>query len=120
METGYLLSKTRNGIELILHAAIALIAAGTVLFAMMAVYQAATNDSVVIEPVTVPSEFEGKGFGGAISIQRILDEVSIIQLQSASRKGAVGIADKPVGDAVPALETPIGGINFKNVANVLR
>lgn len=120
METGHLLSKTRNGIELIRHAAIALIAAGTVLFAMVAVYQAATNDSVVIEPITVPSEFEGKGFGGAISTQRILDEVSAIQSQGESRKGTVGIADKPTGDAVPALETPVGGINFKNVAGVLR
>lgn len=120
METGHLLSKARNAAEFIRQAAIALIAAGTVLLAVMAVYQAATNDSVVIEPVTVPSEFEGKGFGGAISIQRILDEVSVIQSQSASRKGAVGIADKPAGDAVPALETPVGGINFKNVANVLR
>lgn len=120
METGHLLAKARNAIDLIRHAAIALIAAGTVLFAVMAVYQAATNDSVVIEPVAVPSEFEGKGFGGAIAIQRILDEVSSIQGQSASRKGAVSIADKPTGDAVPALETPVGGINFKNVANVLR
>jgi tetratricopeptide (TPR) repeat protein len=120
MKIEHLLSKARNAAEFIRHAAIAFIAAGTVLFAVMAVYQAATNDSVVIEPVAVPSEFEGRGYGGAISTQRILDEISTIQSQSASRKGTVGIADKPVGDSVPALETPVGGINFKNVANVLR
>jgi hypothetical protein len=37
------------------------------IFGGLAVHQAATNDSIVVEPISVPSGFEGKGFRGAIA-----------------------------------------------------
>lgn len=120
LESSTLLTKARTGIELLRHSVVALVAGGTVIFAGLSVYQAATNDSIVIDPISVPSDFESHGFGGAIANQRILDEVAVIQTLSASRKGAVGISDKPISDSVPDLETPIGGVNFKSVANVIR
>jgi len=115
-----LLTTARNGIELLRHAIVALVASGTVLFGGLAVHQAATNDSIAVEPIAVPADFENKGFSGAISTQRILDEVSRIQTFGNTRKCAVGIADKPLSDTVTDLETPVGGVNFKSVANVIR
>lgn len=115
-----LMGKVRNGMELLRHSVVTLVASGTVIFGGMAVHQAATNDSIVVEPISVPSAFEGKGFSGAIATQRILDEVSAIQSLSNTRKRAVGIADRPLGDSVADLETPVGGVNFKSVANVIR
>jgi tetratricopeptide (TPR) repeat protein len=118
--TENLLGKARNGIELLRHSVVAMIASGTVIFGGVAVHQAATNDSIVVEPISVPSDFEGKGFSGTIATQRILDEVSAFQSLSNSRKRAVGIADKPPSDSSADLETPVGGVNFKSVANVIR
>ena len=118
--TENLLGKARNGIELLRHSVVAMIACGTVIFGGLAVHQAASNDSIVVDPISVPTGFEGKGFSGAIATQRILDEVSAIQALSNSRKRAVGIADKPLSDSVADLETPVGGVNFKSVANVIR
>ncbi len=114
------LGTVRNGVELLRHAVVTLVAGGTVIFGGLAVHQAATNDSVVVEPISVPAEFESKGFSGSIATQRILDEVSGIQAFGATRKRAVGIADKPLSDSVTDLETPVGGVNFKSVANVIR
>lgn len=115
-----LMGKVRNGMELLRHSVVTLVASGTVIFGGMAVHQAATNDSIVVEPISVPSAFESKGFSGAIATQRILDEVTAIQSLSNTRKRAVGIADRPLNDSVADMETPVGGVNFKSVANVIR
>lgn len=76
------------------NAAITLITTGTAVIGIVGAIRAMTSDSVVVEPLKVPSTFEEFGFNSEVATARLLDEISTYSRNQSSAKERVSILGK--------------------------
>ncbi|WP_310611384.1 hypothetical protein [Limnohabitans sp.] len=74
--------------------AIALMTAGAASIGTVGAIRAVTSDSVVVEPLKVPSTFEEFGFNSEVATARLLDEISTYSRNQSSAKERVSILGK--------------------------
>jgi tetratricopeptide (TPR) repeat protein len=94
----YELPDTQQMVQLgqgIKNTAIALMTAGAASIGTVGAIRAVTSDSVVVEPLKVPSTFEEFGFNSEVATARLLDEISTYsRTQSSSAKERVSVLGK--------------------------
>jgi tetratricopeptide (TPR) repeat protein len=85
------LARITQGIK---NTAIALMTTGAAVIGMAGAFRAMTSDSVVVEPLKVPSTFEEFGFNSEVATARLLDEISTYSRSQSSAKERVSILGK--------------------------
>ena len=68
----------RNLALLAKDALISVLIFGSTIFLMVSIYQSAMDQSIIFEPITVPSPFIDKGYTPEITTIRLIDEVKKI------------------------------------------
>lgn len=93
----YELPDTQQMVQLgqgIKNTAIALMTAGAASIGTVGAIRAVTSDSVVVDPLKVPSTFEEFGFNSEVATARLLDEISTYSRNQSSAKERVSILGK--------------------------
>ena len=99
--------------EIFQKATVVVVAGSTSFLGIFTVYDAVKADLVMIDTIRVPEQFTAKGFTDSISTQRLLDEVSLLNVQSTTTRDRKNLGDKLLLDVISKSEVSEDSSNIK-------